>query len=251
MNNAQDRIVAQVGGKPIMESEIDAMLMQMGQRGQAYNNPQGRALILDQIINKRLFLLDAQRNLIEREPAFKEQLARVKEELLASYNIQKAVEKVRVTDEEVKKYYDENPEQFDAGVSFNASHILVDSEELANEIKGKIEGGEVTFEAAAEEHSTCPSGKQGGNLGDFGHGQMVPEFENACAAMNEGEISAPVQTQFGWHIIKLNKKSEGGTIEFHVVKNGIMEALMGEKQQAAYQSKINQLKILYPVDKMM
>lgn len=251
MNNAQDRIVAQVGGKPIMESEIDAMLMQMGQRGQAYNNPQGRALILDQIINKRLFLLDAQRNLIEREPAFKEQLARVKEELLASYNIQKAVEKVRVTDEEVKKYYDENPEQFDAGASFNASHILVDNEELARELKGKIESGEVTFEAAAEEHSTCPSGKQGGNLGDFGHGQMVPEFENACAAMNEGEISDPVQTQFGWHIIKLNKKSEGGTIEFHVVKNEIMEALMGEKQQAAYQSKINQLKILYPVDKMM
>lgn len=102
MNNAQDRIVAQVAGKPIMESEIDATLMQMGQRAQSYNNPQGRAMILEQLINKKLFLLDAQRNLLEREPAFKEQLGRVKEELLASYNIQKAVEKVRVTDEEVK-----------------------------------------------------------------------------------------------------------------------------------------------------
>ena len=71
MNNAQDRIVAQVAGKPIMESEIDATLMQMGQRAQSYNNPQGRAMILEQLINKKLFLLDAQRNLIEREPAFK------------------------------------------------------------------------------------------------------------------------------------------------------------------------------------
>ena len=74
MNNAQDRIVAQVAGKPIMESEIDATLMQMGQRAQSYNNPQGRAMILEQLINKKLFLLDAQRNLLEREPAFKEQL---------------------------------------------------------------------------------------------------------------------------------------------------------------------------------
>ena len=96
-----------------------------------------------------------------------------------------------MTDEEVKKYYDEHPEQFDAGDSFNASHILVDSEELAKELKAKIESGELTFESAAMEHSTCPSGKQGGSLGDFGKGQMVPEFENACAAMNEGELFRP------------------------------------------------------------
>lgn len=100
------------------------------------------------------------------------------------------------------------------------------------------------------EHSTCPSGKQGGSLGDFGKGQMVPEFENACAAMNEGELSDPVKTQFGWHIIKLNKKSSGGKIEFSVVKDEIRDALIGEKQQAAYQSRVNQLKILYPVDKL-
>lgn len=250
MNNMQDRIVAQVGGKPIMESDIDATLMQMGQRGQSYNNPQGRAVILEQLINKKLFLLDAQRNLIEREPAFKEQLTRVKEELLASYNIQKAVERVRVTDDEVKKYYDEHPDQFDAGDSFNASHILVDSEELANELRAKIESGELTFENAAKEHSTCPSGKQGGSLGDFGHGQMVPEFENACAELSEGEVSSPVKTQFGWHIIRLNSKSSGGKVEFAVVKDEIREALLGEKQQAAYQSRVNQLKILYPVDKL-
>lgn len=191
MNNAQDRIVAQVAGKPIMESEIDATLMQMGQRAQSYNNPQGRAMILEQLINKKLFLLDAQRNLLEREPAFKEQLGRVKEELLASYNIQKAVEKVRVTDEEVKKYYDEHPEQFDAGDSFNASHILVDSEELAKELKAKIESGELTFENAAMEHSTCPSGKQGGSLGDFGKGQMVSRIRKRVRRNERGRAFRP------------------------------------------------------------
>ena len=78
---------------------------------------------------------------------------------------------------------------------------------------------------------------------------MVPEFENACAAMAEGELSAPVQTQFGFHLIRLNKKTEGGEMPYDEIKDNLMDALREEKQQAAYQSKVNQLKILYPVDK--
>ena len=102
MNNTNDRILAQVGGKPIYQSEIDDLIMRLGQKGQSYNNPQGRAVLLDELINKRLFLLDAQRNLLERDPEFKEQLAQVKEELLESFNVRKTVEKVKVTDEEIK-----------------------------------------------------------------------------------------------------------------------------------------------------
>ncbi|MBQ8402284.1 MAG: peptidylprolyl isomerase, partial [Clostridia bacterium] len=79
-------------------------------------------------------------------------------------------------------------------------------------------------------------------------GQMVPEFEAACAAMEVGEISAPVQTQFGYHLILLNKKEEGGEMAYEDVKDELLAALKEEKQQAAYQSKVNQLKILYPVD---
>ena len=78
---------------------------------------------------------------------------------------------------------------------------------------------------------------------------MVPEFENACVAMEVGTISEPVQTQFGFHLIQLNSKEDGGVMKYEDVKNELMEALKGEKQQAAYQSKLNQLKILYPVDK--
>ncbi len=247
--NYQDKIAAQVAGKPIMESEIDMALAQMGQRGQSYNNPQGRAMILEQLINKRLFLLDAQRNLLEREPAFKEQLTRVKEDMLASYNIQKSVERVRVTEDEIKKFYDENPDQFDAGDGYDADHILVDSEEKAKEIREKITSGELEFAEAAKTYSTCSSGKEGGKLGEFGKGQMVPEFEEACDRLSEGELSEPVKTQFGWHLVKLNRKIAGGKVEFAVAKEEIRQALIAQKQQAAYQSKVNQLKILYPVDK--
>ncbi len=250
MDNMQDKVLATVGGRPIMASEVDAALIGMGQRGQSYNNPQGRAMILEQLIANRLFLMDAQKNLYEREPAFKEQLARVKEEMLTNYSIQKAVEKVRVTDDEAKKFFDENPDQFTGGVTFNASHILVDTKELADELAGKIASGELTFADAAKAHSTCPSGQNGGELGDFGHGQMVPEFEAACAALEIGAVSAPVQTQFGWHLVKLNSKEDAKPMKFEEVAAEIKNALIGQKQQAAYQSKINQLKILFPVDKM-
>ena len=249
MDNRQDRILAQVAGNPIMESDLAEAMASMGQRAQAYNNAQGRAILLDQIIARRLFLMDAQKNLMEREPAFKEQLKRVKDDMLTQYAIQKAVERVRVTEDEAKKFYEDNPDQFDAGLTFNASHILVDSEEKAKDIREEIASGKISFEDAAKANSTCPSAAQGGELGDFGHGQMVPEFEDACAAMEPGEISEPVKTQFGWHLIRLNKKEEGGKISYADAKTEIVRAITAEKQQAAYQSRVNQLKLLFPVDK--
>ncbi len=248
MNN-DVKILASVGGKPITEADVDMMLAQMGQRASAYNNPQGRAMILDQLINRRLFLMDAQKNLYEREPAFKEQLTKVKEELLSGYAVQKAVERVRVTDEEAKKYFEENPDQFKPEITFNASHILVETEEKAAEIAEQIKNGDISFEDAAMQYSSCPSKQNGGSLGEFGHGQMVPEFEAACEALEEGELSAPVQTQFGWHIIKLVKKGLGKQLTYRDVADQLKDALLGEKQQAAYQSKVNQLKLLFPVDK--
>ena len=246
----QDKVLANVAGNPIMASDLEMALAAMGQRGQAYNNPQGRQVLLEQLIAQKLFLLDAQKNLMEREPEFKEQMKRVKEEMLTNYAIKKAVEKVRVTDDEMQKFYDENPDQFEAGATYNASHILVETEEKAAEIAAQINAGEISFEDAAKANSTCPSGQQGGELGDFGHGQMVPEFEAACEALEVGEMSAPVQTQFGWHLVKLNKKENGGKIAFDEVKDQIRQALMQQKQQAAYQSRINQLKLLFPVDKI-
>ncbi|MBQ8332585.1 MAG: peptidyl-prolyl cis-trans isomerase [Clostridia bacterium] len=245
----QNKVLASVAGNPITEADLEMALAAMGQRGQAYNNPQGRAVLLEQLIAQKLFLMDAQKNLMEREPEFKEQLKQVKEEMLTNYAIKKAVERVKVTDDEIQKFYDENPDQFEAGMTYNASHILVDSEEKAAEIAAQINAGDISFEDAAKANSTCPSGQQGGELGDFGHGQMVPEFEAACDALEAGEMSAPVQTQFGWHLVKLNKKEDGGKMELAEVKEQIRQALMQQKQQAAYQSRVNQLKILFPVDK--
>ena len=244
------RVLANVNGKPITEEDVNRFIMAMGRNGQAYNNPQGRAAVLEQLIAQRLFLLDAQRNLFEREQAFKDQLAAVKEQLLMEYAIGKCVESVRITEEEVRGYYDTHKDEMSEGETVNASHILVDSEDKASEILAAINAGEISFEDAAREHSSCPSSAQGGNLGDFGRGQMVPEFDQACFEMEEGEVRGPVKTQFGYHLIRLNKKNPAETLSYNDVRAQLYEQLTREKQQAAYQSKINQLKIMYPVDKV-
>ncbi len=155
-----------------------------------------------------------------------------------------------MTDDEAKKFYDENPDMFNAGETFNASHILVDTEDEANRILSQLNAKELTFEEAAKANSKCPSAAEGGSLGDFGKGQMVPEFEQACEKLAPGEISGPVKTQFGYHLIRLNSKGEAKPMNFADVKEQIKGYLVGQKQAAAYQSKVNQLKIHYPVDRI-
>ena len=244
-----EKILATVGGMAITENDVNEFLAGLGQRGQGYNNPEGRRAVLEQLIANKLRLLDARRNLLEADPAFKAELNRMKENLLISFAAEKAFSSVSVSDKEAEEYYEANKERFMGEETVNASHILVDSEEKALEILAEIKSGETTFEDAARSNSTCPSGGRGGNLGDFGRGQMVPEFDRAVFEMEVGSISdAPVKTQFGYHLIKLNSKKPAELMPFAELAPEIKEALLQEKRHKAYESKINQLKILYPVD---
>ena len=246
-----EKILAMVSGMPITEGDVDKFIAGLGPRGASFNNAQGRKRVLEQLINSKLLLLDAQRNLYEGETAFRAQLAALKEELLVNYAVEKAISAVNVSEDDVKKYYEENKAQFVSPETVNASHILVDTEEKANEILADIKEGKTSFEDAAREYSSCPSKANGGNLGDFGKGQMVPEFDAAVFSMEEGEVSAsPVKTQFGYHLIKLNAKNPESIMEFDTVHDELYNTLINEKRHSAYESKINQLKIVYPVDMM-
>ncbi len=246
------KVLANVGGFPITEDEVNEFLVRLGQRGQSYNNPEGRKIILEQLVGNKLLLLDAKRNLLEAEPAFKAELAKVKDNLLVNYAGEKVFSSVTVTDKEAQDYYNANKSKFMTPETVNASHILVETEEKANELLSKIGAGELSFEDAAREHSTCPSKQNGGSLGDFGRGQMVPEFDKAVFEMEVGSISSsPVKTQFGYHLIKLNAKNASREMKIEEVSEDIKAGLLGEKRQKAYESKINQLKILYPVDFML
>lgn len=245
----ENKVLAQVGGNPIYKSEVDEIVVAYASRGQNFDSEEGRAMVLEQLIGKKLFILDAKKNLLEHNAEFKAELEKMKDEMLANFNVAKTLENIDVKDEELKAYYDENKAQFTRGASVSASHILVDSEDKAKEIQARIEAKEVSFEDAARENSTCPSGQNGGALGEFTKGQMVPEFDEAVFSMEVGELRGPVKTQFGYHIIKLTAKNEPSEMSFDEVKGQIKSMLLQEKRQKAYESKINQLKIVYPIDK--
>ena len=246
-----EKILATVAGNPITEKEVDAFLEGLGKRGAAYNNPEGRKMVLQQLIGNKLLLLDAKRNLLEADPEFRAELARVKDTLLINFAAEKATKDVKLANGELEAYYNENSEQFTKGETVNASHILVESEEQAYEILASINGGAITFEDAAREYSSCPSKENGGSLGDFERGQMVPEFDKAVFEMQVGEITqTPVKTQFGYHLIKLNSKGEKTVTPLEEIKDRLEAVLLEQKRAKAYESKINQLKIVYPVDMM-
>ena len=245
-----DKILAKVGGTlTVTEAEVNEFLANLGQRGAAYNNPEGKRVILEQLIGNKLLLLDARRNLYEGEAEFRAQLAKMKDDLLIGYAGNKAIANVSVSDKDVEEYYAANQEKFMGGATVNASHILVATRELALEVLAKIKSGEVSFEDAARDYSSCPSKENGGNLGDFEQGQMVPEFDRAVFAMEVGTITdEPVETQFGFHLIKLNNKNEAKIAPLAEIAPQLKEMLLGEARRKAYESKINQLQIAYPVD---
>ena len=242
------KVLAKVGNAVITEADVTETILTLGQRGAGYNSPEGRKIVLEQLVNKQLFLNEARKNFYEGDPKFKADLAKVKDEMLANFAIEKAIASVKVSSDDVKKFYDEHKSEFLAGESVEASHILVDDEAKIKEILADIKAGKISFEDAAKANSSCPSGEKGGALGEFGRGQMVPEFEQAAFAMNVGEISEPVKTQFGYHLIKLTNKKEASEIPFEQIAPQLEKKLLTEKQKAAYDSKVNQLKIVYPVD---
>ena len=144
----------------------------------------------------------------------------------------------------MKAFYEENSNYFEKGATVSAKHILVKEEDKCQEILEEIIAGKV-FEEAAQQYSTCPSGQKGGDLGEFGKGQMVKEFEEAAFAAEIGQVVGPVKTQFGYHLIKVEAKNEATVTPFEEVKEQIRRNLMQQKQNKAYADKAAELKAKY------
>ena len=131
-------------------------------------------------------------------------------------------------DELVNSAYKNLTNEFKGSLEYNASHILVKEEDQAKTIRKDIDDGK-NFEALAKEHSIGPSGKNGGTLNWFDLGSMVPEFSTALMVLSEGDVSQPVQTKFGWHLIKLNKTREKKIPEFKEIRAQLVQNLRQKK----------------------
>ena len=144
---------------------------------------------------------------------------------------------ITISDDSVEAFYKENEEKFVSQDEVKASHILVKEESLINEISEKVKKGE-SFEDLAKENSDCPSGKSGGDLGFFGKGKMVPEFETTAFAMDIDQISDPFKTDFGFHILKVTGKNQGGKQELTDVAQNIKRHLEQVEAQGVISKKV-------------
>lgn len=205
---ADTTVVATVDGEKITRADLEALKQQMSaqypQLGQVPLDAVYKGL-LDRAIDQRLMEKEARKAKMQNDAEVKAQLKDMESELIRRAWLGKTVEK-RVTDDKVKAAYDQMIKAAPDEEEVRARHILVETEDKAKELIGKLNGG-AKFDELAKTESKDPGAANGGDLGFFRKGDMVPEFSDAAFGMKPGDLSkTPVKTQFGWHILKVEER---------------------------------------------
>ncbi|MCA1066631.1 peptidylprolyl isomerase (plasmid) [Rossellomorea sp. AcN35-11] len=157
------------------------------------------------------------------------------------------LKQVKVTEEELVGYFEENKNLYHTPEQVSASHILVEEEETAKEVKEKLDKG-ADFSKLAKEYSTDEKAGIDGSLGYFGKGQMVPEFEEVAFSIEIGEISQPVKTDFGYHIIKVDDKKAAAEANYDDNKEKIKQDLLDQKLNEQYGKWMEEMKSEYEIE---
>ena len=227
-----NKVLAVISGKEITERDLENIIARYpAEQKNYFASEMGKKQLLEQMISFELIYKLGQEQGLDKTEEFEKSVEIAKKDILTQISVNRVLSEVVVNEEDAKKYYEENSEMFKEKESVSAKHILVDNQELAEKIMNEINSGEITFEDAAIKYSSCPSNEQGGNLGTFNRGMMVPEFEDAAFTLEIAKVSEPVQTQFGYHLIKVEERTNASTVEFDKVKDQILARLNQEAQE--------------------
>ncbi|MDK9698027.1 MAG: peptidylprolyl isomerase [Siculibacillus sp.] len=225
---AQDKVFARIDGQPITDKDVAAASTALAsQLAQLPEDARKRAVV-DRLIDMRVAATAATKAGLDQSDAFKARMDQVRTQLLIAEFLKAKVE-TAITEEVIKARYDKDVKAFDPPEEIQARHILVKTEDEAKKIIADLaKGGD--FAAIAKEKSEDPgSATQGGDLGFFAPGDMVPEFETAAKTLAVGEVTkAPVKSQFGWHVIKLEGKRKQPVPALADVRDQVKQALVGE-----------------------
>jgi parvulin-like peptidyl-prolyl isomerase len=251
---ASAQTLVTVNGVEISQQDVDTELMNatQGRFNQVPPDKQAefRKQVLQQLIAKELIFDDAKKTGVLKSKDFKDEFAKVKKRIEKDLAIQiwqkNELDKIKVSDKELKNYYNKNKEEFNEKESVHARHILVKTEDEAKSIVSEVSSlkGDALkskFIELAKAKSTGPSGPKGGDLGYFAQGQMVPEFNAKVFSMKVGTVSEPVKTQFGYHVIYLEDKKAKKTRAFTEVKSFIEQRLKMEKFKSVIKNKMDAL----------
>lgn len=226
---ASDKVVATVNGEKITESSLNTIMDLLKRSNRAGDVDKKTAL--DDLISTQLVLQEANKSGFANREDIQQKLTEFKERLMLQAWTEETVKTLKISDEEIKKAYDERIAKMDKQ-EFKARHILVKTEDEAKALITELAGGK-DFAELAKEKSTGPSGPKGGDLGWFKAGSMVPPFADAIKTMKKGDVSAaPVKTQFGFHVIKLEDTRDAKLPELKMLEPQIRRIIEQQKLKA-------------------
>jgi len=250
---AKDPVVAEIDNQKITLSEFQQEIQKLPPNlRQMAADKKIQKEFLDQLATTRLLYDEGVDQGLLKDPKVKRQIEEMTRKIVLSALLQKEIES-RIkppTEAEIEAYYKSHADEFRQAKQVHARHILVKDKATADKLEARLKKGE-DFAVLAKENSTCPSAAQGGDLGFFTHDRMVKEFADVAFKMKPGEISAPVKTKFGYHIIKVDEVKEASAKPFDQVKAAIQNKLMQEKKGQVFKEYVDSIKkkrkfILHP-----
>jgi peptidyl-prolyl cis-trans isomerase C len=240
---AQDNVVARVGDKAITTEDVALAEADFGQQLAQVDPSRRQSLLINMLVDMELLANAAREAGLDQSDTFKHRLEYLRSRALRNAYVEEKFLN-SITDEEIEAEYQEQIKNFEPTEEARARHILVASKEEAEAIIKELDSG-TDFATLARQKSTGPSGPNGGDLGYFGKGRMVPEFEQAAFALEKGGYSKePVQTQFGWHVIMLEDKRMTSPPPVAEVSDQIRQVVMRNK----YEALMEDLKAKTPVE---
>jgi peptidyl-prolyl cis-trans isomerase C len=227
---AEDKVVATVNGYAISEADLALAEAEIG--NELGNLPEGtrRRVLVEFMIDNQLFAGAAEAENLGSGPDFDKRMAFWRQRALRDIYFDKSV-KASIGEEAARAIYEDKVKQLKPEDEVQARHILVSSEEAAKKLLERANAGEDFGQLAKENSGDAGSKEQGGMLGYFGRGQMVPQFEEAAFALKKGELSKPVQSQFGWHVIKVEDRRQKPPPSFEEVKDRLIGSMVQNKAQ--------------------
>jgi peptidyl-prolyl cis-trans isomerase C len=227
---AEDKIVATVNGHNISETDLALAEAEIG--GELGNLPPAtrRRVLVEYMIENQLFAEAAEAEKLGTGPEFERRLVYWRQRALRDAYFERSV-KASIGIEAARGIYEDKVKGLKPEEEVQARHILVAKEEDAKKLAERAKAGEDFAQLAKENSGDGGSKEQGGMLGYFGRGQMVPQFEEAAFALKKGEISDPVQSQFGWHVIKVEDRRQKPPPSFEEVKDRLIGSMVQSKAQ--------------------
>lgn len=227
---AASKIIAKVDGAPVTEQDLIFAEREIGanlDQANLTDPARRRQVLIEFLIENQLLANAAAQNKLADGSNFADRMAYWKRRALREAYFEKSIRSA-ITDAEAKAFYDLQAANAKGGPQIRARHILLKTEEKAREVFELI-AHDGDFAELAKQHSTGPSAPQGGDLGYFGAGRMVPEFSKAAFALKVGEVSEPVKTKFGWHLIKVEDRRDSSLPPYAQLKPRIVEHLARQK----------------------